>query len=439
MSDTEASERIAKYLARAGVASRREVERLIEAGRVKVNGKTLDTPATKVSSSDTIEVDGKRVEPPAATRLWRYHKPAGLVTTHADPEGRETVFDAIPKEIGRVISVGRLDLTSEGLLLLTNDGALARALELPSTAWMRRYRARAFGSIDEAAVAKLRAGVTVEGIKYGPMEVEIERETGSNIWLDIGIREGKNREVRKALDSVGLKVNRLIRTAYGPFHLGDLARGEIKAVPGRVLRDQAGHLVEMAATTGEAVAKKRPQRPGKRPVGRKMGGPGQPGLPKEAGDEDGAKPLKRARGRPNAPRSTRSDALSRTGGPARTERGNRTGGPARGESAGRSERPNRGERPDRPSRSGEGPRSDRPARGDGPNRGGPSRGGPGGGTSRGGPGRDGPNREGSNRGGPNRGGPNRSGSSGSNRPSGGPGRPGGDRPRGGPGKPRGGR
>ena len=164
MSDSEASERIAKYLARAGVASRREVERLIEAGRVKVNGKTLDTPATKVSSSDTIEVDGKRVEPPAATRLWRYHKPAGLVTTHADPEGRETVFDAIPKEIGRVISVGRLDLTSEGLLLLTNDGALARALELPSTAWMRRYRARAFGSIDEAAVDEGEADVTIRAV-----------------------------------------------------------------------------------------------------------------------------------------------------------------------------------------------------------------------------------------------------------------------------------
>ncbi|MBO6766356.1 pseudouridine synthase [Maricaulis sp.] len=291
-------ERIAKYLARAGVASRREVERMIEDGRISLNGKRLDTPAVKVTQADRIEVDGKPVDPPAATRLWRYHKPTGLVTTHADPEGRETVFDALPKDMGRVISVGRLDLTSEGLLLLTNDGALARALELPATGWMRRYRARAFGSIDEAAIAKLRAGVTVEGIKYGPMDVEVERETGSNIWLDIGIREGKNREVRKALDSVGLKVNRLIRTAYGPFQLGDLPRGEVKAVPGRVLRDQAGHLVEMAATTGEAVAKKKPARPGRKPVKRKMGGAGQPGLPKPAADEDGAKPLKRARGRP---------------------------------------------------------------------------------------------------------------------------------------------
>ena len=329
---TEASasdERIAKYLARAGVASRREVERMIEGGRVKVDGKTLDTPAFKVTGSETIEVDGKRVEPPAATKLWRYHKPTGLVTTHADPEGRETVFDKLPAELGRVISIGRLDLTSEGLLLLTNDGALARALELPSTGWTRRYRARAFGSIDEAAVAKLRAGVTVEGLKYGPMEVEVERETGSNIWLNIGIREGKNREVRKALDSVGLKVNRLIRTAYGPFQLGDLPRGEVKAVPGRVLRDQAGHLIEMAATTGEAVAKKRPPRHGGKPVKRKMGGAGQPGLPKQhpTGELDGTKPLKRSRGKPKPNRgpARREDTPSRAGssrsGPPRKPRG----------------------------------------------------------------------------------------------------------------------
>lgn len=317
MSENETSERIAKYLARAGVASRREVERMIEGGRVRVNGKLLDTPAFKVSASDKIEVDGKLVEPPAATRLWRYHKPAGLVTTHADPEGRETVFDAIPDDIGRVISIGRLDLTSEGLLLLTNDGALARALELPSTGWMRRYRARAFGTVDQTAVNKLKAGVTVEGIKYGPMDVEIERETGSNIWLNIGIREGKNREVRKALDSVGLKVNRLIRTAYGPFQLGDLGRGEIKPVPGRVLKDQCGHLVEIASTTGEAVAKPRPQRPGRKPVKRKMGGAGQPGLPKQEDSLDGAKPMKRSRGRPSPNRGRPSGDAPRTGGPSR--------------------------------------------------------------------------------------------------------------------------
>ncbi|MBO6796362.1 pseudouridine synthase [Maricaulis sp.] len=252
------SERIAKFLARAGIASRREVERMIEAGRVRVNGKVLDTPAFKVTGKETIEVDGNLVEEKAPTRLWRYHKPTGLVTTHRDPEGRETVFEKLPKDLGRVISVGRLDLTSEGLLLLTNDGELARALELPSTAWMRRYKARAYGRVDNAAVEKLRKGVTVEGIKYGPMEVEVERETGHNIWLNIGIREGKNREVRKALDSVGLRVNRLIRTAYGPFQLGQLDKNEIKVVPHRVLKDQCGHMVELGDISGEAVAKKKP-------------------------------------------------------------------------------------------------------------------------------------------------------------------------------------
>ena len=311
------SERIAKFLARAGVASRREIERMIEDGRIKVDGKTLDTPAFKVTGQEKIEVDGKRVEPPAATKLWRYHKPTGLVTTHSDPEGRETVFEKLPKDIGRVISIGRLDLTSEGLLLLTNDGALARALELPSTGWTRRYRARAFGTIDEAALNKLRAGVTVEGIKYGPMEVEVERETGSNIWLEVGIKEGKNREVRKALDSVGLKVNRLIRTAYGPFQLGQLARGEVKAVPSRVLHDQCGHLMDAAsAPVGQARAKPKPNRPGQKP-GRKpghkpgqkpgqraLGGPGQPGRPRREVDDSLIEDARK--GRPVDAKSTRA-------------------------------------------------------------------------------------------------------------------------------------
>jgi 23S rRNA pseudouridine2605 synthase len=247
LTDTNASEeRIAKRLARAGVASRREAERMIEAGRVTVNGQKLKTPAFKVSAKDDIRVDGKQIEAPEKTKLWRYHKPSGLVTTHNDPEGRETVFQKLPKDIGRVISIGRLDLTSEGLLLLTNDGALSRALELPSTAWTRRYRTRAFGTIDEAAIQRLKSGITVDGVKYGPIEVEVERATGSNVWLLVTLREGKNREVRKALDAVGLVVNRLIRVAYGPFQLGHLSPGEIKPVNERILQDQCGHLLKKA-------------------------------------------------------------------------------------------------------------------------------------------------------------------------------------------------
>ena len=245
MTESDASEeRIAKRLARAGVASRREAERMIEAGRVTVNGKQLKTPAFKVSASDTILVDGKKIEAAEKTKLWRYHKPSGLVTTHNDPEGRETVFQKLPKSMGRVISIGRLDLTSEGLLLLTNDGELSRALELPSTAWTRRYRARAFGSVDETALARLKAGVTVDGVKYGSIDVEVERATGSNVWLLVTLREGKNREVRKALDAVGLVVNRLIRVAYGPFQLGHLTPGEVKPVNERILQDQCGHLLK---------------------------------------------------------------------------------------------------------------------------------------------------------------------------------------------------
>ncbi|KAA5804083.1 rRNA pseudouridine synthase [Alkalicaulis satelles] len=245
--DAGPGERIAKALAHAGVASRREAERLITEGRVAVNGKVLDTPAFKVTADDLITVDGKLVGPRPPTRLWRYHKPAGLVTTHADPQGRETVFSKLPPELGRVISVGRLDLNSEGLMLLTNDGELARVLELPATAWTRRYRVRAFGDADEAALAKLAGGVTVEGVAYGPVDVAVDRRTGANVWLTVGIKEGKNREVRKVLAHVGLNVNRLLRTAYGPFQLGALAPGAVEEVRLSVLREQMGKLYPLGA------------------------------------------------------------------------------------------------------------------------------------------------------------------------------------------------
>lgn len=235
-------ERIAKALAHSGVASRRDAERLIEAGRISVNGKTLKSPAFNVMPGDDIRLDGQSIGPRPPTKVWRYHKPTGLLTTHNDPQGRETVFGQMPEDMGRVISVGRLDLNSEGLLLLTNDGELARMLELPSTGWTRRYRVRAYGRADDSALKKLADGAVVEGVVYGPVEVTVDRRTGANVWLTIGLKEGKNREVRKVLSSVGLTVNRLMRTAYGPFQLGSLKRGDTEEVKLSVLRDQLGRL-----------------------------------------------------------------------------------------------------------------------------------------------------------------------------------------------------
>ena len=233
-------ERIAKALARAGVCSRRDAERLIAEGRVAVNGRILDTPAFKVSPIDDIRVDGKPVAAAEATRLWRYHKPAGLVTTHRDPQDRPTVFQRLPPDMPRVVSVGRLDLTSEGLLLLTNDGELARTLELPANGWVRRYRARAHGRITQAELDKLAQGINVEGVKYGPIQAELDRQQGANAWITVSIMEGKNREVRRVLEAIGLKVNRLIRIAYGPFQLGLLEPGKVEEVPRKVVRDQLG-------------------------------------------------------------------------------------------------------------------------------------------------------------------------------------------------------
>jgi len=233
-------ERIAKVIARAGLCSRREAERWIADGRVAVNGTVLDAPGVTVDASDVVTVDGQPLPDAAAARLWRYHKPEGLVTTHRDPEGRPTVFDALPADLGRVISIGRLDIASEGLLLLTNDGGLARKLELPATAWTRRYRVRAFGRVEGEAIERLARGVTVDGVRYGKIEAAIDRLQGSNVWLTVALKEGKNREVRRALEHIGLAVNRLIRVAYGPFQLGGLKRGEVAEVPAKVLRDQLG-------------------------------------------------------------------------------------------------------------------------------------------------------------------------------------------------------
>ncbi len=314
-------ERVAKALARAGIASRREAERLIEAGRVALNGKTLKSPAVKVIPGDELTFDGQPIGPKPPTQLWLYHKPTGILTTHSDPEGRATVFEQLPKELGRVISVGRLDLNSEGLLLLTNDGALARILELPATAWTRRYRVRAYGNADDKQLAKLADGAVVDGVVYGPIEVSVDRRTGANVWLTVGIKEGKNREVRKVLAHVGLTVNRLMRVAYGPFQLGALKRGEVAETRLSVLRDQLGKLypldadgfptdapVAAPATTGKAKAKPRPK-PSNKSGWAKASKKSEPGhkARKRAAKADKPKPGELTGTRPQRPKPKSSD------------------------------------------------------------------------------------------------------------------------------------
>jgi len=264
------SERIAKVMARAGIASRREVERLIGLGKVAVNGKILDTPAVLVTRDDVITVDGKAIGSAEATRVWRYHKPAGLLTSHTDPAGRPTVFDALPSGLPRVLSVGRLDLNTEGLLLLTNDGELSRALELPSTELVRQYRARARGRVSQLQLDSLKDGVTVDGIHYGPIEATLDKAKESegnapaNLWISVSITEGKNREVRKVLEHLGLTVNRLIRLAYGPFQLGTLPVGSVEEVGPRVIREMlADHIRPENLPTGNTVSTPAPI-PGRR-------------------------------------------------------------------------------------------------------------------------------------------------------------------------------
>lgn len=252
--------RIAKAMARAGLCSRRDAERWIADGRVSINGAVISSPARDIGPSDRVLVDGQPLPGAEPPKLWRYHKPKGLVTTHRDPEGRLTVFDKLPAEIGRVISVGRLDVTSEGLLLVTNDGALARHLELPSTGWLRRYRVRAHGRITAEALERLQDGIEVEGVKYGPIEASLDSQQGANVWLTLGLREGKNREVRKVLGALGLDVNRLIRISYGPFQLQDLPPGQVEVVRRRVLVEQLGPVLSRQLGLMEAADADRERR-----------------------------------------------------------------------------------------------------------------------------------------------------------------------------------
>src|SRR4051794_39232031 len=243
----KAGERIAKVLSRAGLASRRDAEEMVVQGRVTVNGRVINSPALDVTSRDVVTVDGKPLPERERTRLFLYHKPRGLMTTHADPEGRPTVFDNLPEGLPRLISIGRLDFNTEGLLLLTNDGGLARVLELPDTGWLRRYRVRAHGEVTQAQLDELKKGVEVDGVKYGPIDAALERDQGANVWLVFSIREGKNREVRNVMAHLGLEVNRLIRVSYGPFQLGELAEGEVEEVKTRVLREQLGDKIATLA------------------------------------------------------------------------------------------------------------------------------------------------------------------------------------------------
>src|SRR5271154_6677612 len=248
VSEVRAGQRIAKVMARAGVCSRRDAEAWIAEGRVAVNGEVLKSPAFNVSETDDVHVDGKPLAAPERTRLFLFHKPRGLVTTARDPEGRQTVFAVLPPDLPRLVAIGRLDINTEGLLLLTNDGGLARVLELPSTGWLRRYRVRAHGIVEQAALDRLSEGVTIDGVDYLGVEAKLDREQGANAWLTLGLREGKNREIKKILEHLGLAVNRLIRVSFGPFELGDLPEGEAAEVRTRVLRDQLG--VKLAKGAG---------------------------------------------------------------------------------------------------------------------------------------------------------------------------------------------
>ena len=337
-----AGERIAKVIARAGIASRREAEKLIETGRVTVNGEVITRAALNVTPADKIVVNGKPLDAPEPARLWLYHKPTGLVTTTRDEQGRATIYDDLPEYMPRVMSVGRLDLNSEGLLLLTNDGAVKRQLELPSTGWLRKYRVRVNGRVTEPQLEPLRKGITADGEDFQPMIVTLDRQIGANAWLTVGLREGKNREIRRAMEAVGLVVNRLIRVSYGPFQLGQLKPGAVEEIRRRVLRDQLGLDTKDDVETPDGTTKprkpvvrrnkprdtpseadvfgERPTRPGTRPARPGKPGPGRPGHPKPdttGKPERSRKPDRNGKAEP--PRSPRGEKPASEG-PARPAR-----------------------------------------------------------------------------------------------------------------------
>ena len=328
-----AGERIAKVLSRAGVASRREVERMIEIGDVTVNGKVITSAALNVTDADKITVNGHAIGAAEVSRLWLYYKPDGLVTSNSDEKGRETVFDNLPPELPRVMSIGRLDLNSEGLLLLTNDGAIKRRLELPSTGWLRKYRVRVNGNPTDPELEPLRKGITVDGERFQPMIVSLDRIQGANAWLTVAIREGKNREIRRAMTAINLTVNRLIRVSYGPFRLGDMEPGQVEEVKGKVLRDQLGQGPTEADEPAKPTRSLKP-RPDKPDAAKPAGGRLKPG--------EGLKQLS------NAWKDATKPAGAKTSGPkpaswAKAKPGTKSGGkPApRGKPA--VSRPKRGE------------------------------------------------------------------------------------------------
>jgi 23S rRNA pseudouridine2605 synthase len=331
--------RIAKAMARAGLCSRRDAERWILDGRVTVNGEILKSPARDVGPDDRVTVDGKPLARHEPATLWRFHKPRGCVTTHRDPEGRPTVFEKLPKDMPRVISIGRLDFNTEGLLLLTTDGGLARHFELPATGWMRRYRVRANGTVTQEQLDALRAGVELEGVRYGPIEAMVDRVQGANVWLTLGIREGKNREVRKILGSLGLEVNRLIRISFGPFQLLDLEEGQVERVKRRVLAEQLGPSLAAEFGLDQPLPDERP-----------MKNTGFVARTEAASDEPARKPREKSKAKPDrassSGKSKQSEMPSRKQSPGFRDRIHRDDrGKARRQSSGRSEGRPTGHRP----------------------------------------------------------------------------------------------